>query len=772
MVQSGFGTTKNNAMSTPKNTYQATKTRTNRPGWSVIFRHPKRTDSRGKFGLKVRRGLNTTDDAEADRLVSQLNELLGDQRWWSADRRKEAGAHFEELVVSIFFDGMEAGKVSSAEHREARIPLPTAKDGFSRILFTGTTGAGKTTLLRHIIGSNHTTDRFPSTSTSRTTTAEIEIVTADGDFEGVVTFMPEHEVRAHIDECLEDACLSAVQGQAEAKTMAALLTHREQRFRLSYILGGWEEKAGEDANDFSFEDDNGNEDDLAEQEGVGLEEKAKNKAQLDAVLERIKSITASTNDAISADFGTLSEQEDPDNRASWLELYGDLLYEQEEFGRLALDLMEAVEDRFKNIHSGTFENGPTGWPVVWSIVSDDRNEFLRHIRWFASNHHQQFGQLLTPLVDGIRIRGPLYPDITDLEFTPKLVLLDGEGIGHTAKSASSISTRVTRRFAETDLILIVDNAEQPMQSAPLELLRVIGNSGNADKLAVAFTHFDQVKGRNFGNFEQKREHVLNSVRDAIGSLRQAVGAPVAAMLENRMDSHAFFLGGLDRDISKIPTGFRAQLSDLLHVMQKAAETPPPPKTAPIYTPEGLEIALRDAIEGFQEPWKARLGLQYRDGIEKEHWTRIKALTRRLANAWGNEYDNLRPVADLVGLLQENISKWLASPTSWTVPPKDDEERNAALSDIRKAVFNALLELAEERVAESHRSDWSRAFDYSGTGSGYRRAEQIDRIYEEAAPLIHVGMTAPAREFLKRLHQLVSDAVVSAGGQFIAPIPVA
>ena len=752
-------------MNTPKNAYQATKTRTNRPGWSVIFSHPKRTDSRGRFGLKVRRGLNTTDETEADRLVAQLNELLGDQRWWSIDRRKEALLQFDEIVVRIFFTGMEAGKVTSAELREARLPLPKAEDGYSRILFTGTSGAGKTTLLRHAMGSDHENDRFPSTSTSRTTTAEIEIITADGpEYQAVVTFMPEHEVRAHIDECLEEACLAGVQQQSEAKIMASFLTHREQRFRLSYLLGAWDEEKAVSAEDYSFDDETVK-DELDPNEVVTSEECLRNRTRLKEYLSRIKGLAETTGALIAADLGKFSAQEEPENRASWLELFGDALYEQEEFGKLALDLTEDVEDRFKRISAGAFENGPTGWPVVWSFTSKNRDEFLSQVRWFSSNHFKQFGRLLTPLVDGMRIRGRFHPALGNLQVAPKLVLLDGEGIGHTAKSASSISTRVTRRFSETDLILIVDNAEQPMQSAPLELLRVIGNSGNGDKLAVTFTHFDQVKGRNFGSFEQKRDHVLNSVRDAIGSLRQSIGAPVAAMLEKRMDTHAFFLGGLDREISDIPRGFQNQLRELLLVMQNAAKLPEPIEAAPIYSTEGLEIALRDAVEGFQEPWKARLGLKYHDGIDKEHWTRVKALARRLANAWDNEYDDLRPVADLVDRLQENISKWLDNPTDWTRSPENDDERNAALAEIRKTVFTALLNLAENRLAEAHRPDWTKAFDQSGTGSGYRRAEEIDRIYEEAAPLMNAAMTIPAREFLHSLYRLVSGAVELAGGRF-------
>ena len=45
-------------------------------------------------------------------------------------------------------------------------------------------------------------------------------------------------------------------------------------------------------------------------------------------------------------------------------------------------------------------------------------------------------------------------------------------------------------------VLLVDNAAQPMQAAPVAALKGIAVSGNASKLHVIFTHFDQVKGDN------------------------------------------------------------------------------------------------------------------------------------------------------------------------------------------------------------------------------------------------------------------------------------
>ncbi|CAM5674314.1 hypothetical protein STENM327S_07619 [Streptomyces tendae] len=68
--------------------YTASKNRTQgRDGWSIIFRHPARLDpSTGRPGRRVRRGLGTSDDTEADALVEQLNEILRTPSLWATAR--------------------------------------------------------------------------------------------------------------------------------------------------------------------------------------------------------------------------------------------------------------------------------------------------------------------------------------------------------------------------------------------------------------------------------------------------------------------------------------------------------------------------------------------------------------------------------------------------------------------------------------------------------------------------------------------------------------
>src|SRR5262245_61396694 len=108
--------------------YTAGKARSNRPGWSIGFRHPLRNDSRGRAGLKMRRGLGTSDEAEADEMVAQMNVILGDQSWWNSSKRKEAELRFSKPIVEAFYDEIQAGREDSETLRESVIHLPNAQD--------------------------------------------------------------------------------------------------------------------------------------------------------------------------------------------------------------------------------------------------------------------------------------------------------------------------------------------------------------------------------------------------------------------------------------------------------------------------------------------------------------------------------------------------------------------------------------------------------------------------------------------------------------------
>src|SRR6201994_3581787 len=102
----------------------------------------------------------------------------------------------------------------------------------------GTTGAGKTTLVRQLLGTDPETERFPSTSTAKTTVADTELIFhADPVFRAVVTFVGRDEVIDYLTECVSEAALAILRHASEQEQRRRLLDHPNQRFRFSYILG-------------------------------------------------------------------------------------------------------------------------------------------------------------------------------------------------------------------------------------------------------------------------------------------------------------------------------------------------------------------------------------------------------------------------------------------------------------------------------------------------------------------------------------------------------
>src|SRR4029079_18898432 len=95
-----------------------------------------------------------------------------------------------------------------------------------------------------------------------------------------------------------------------------------------------------------------------------------------------------------------------------------------------------------------------------------------------------------------------------LSSLPTLFLCDGEGLGHTPDSASSLPTGVTNRFATVDAILLVDNGARRMRAAHSAVMRSVVAVGQASKLILCFTHFDQVVGDNLPTFSAKEQHIL------------------------------------------------------------------------------------------------------------------------------------------------------------------------------------------------------------------------------------------------------------------------
>ena len=302
-----------------------------------------------------------------------------------------------------------------------------------------------------------------------------------------------------------------------------------------------------------------------------------------------------------------------------------------------------------------------------------------------------------------------------------------------------------------------------MQAAAQSVLRAVASSGHSDKLLIAFTHFDQVKGLNLPTFALKRGHVLASVHSYLGKLKEVLSVPIVAAMERAIDDQCFMLGALHGPLNGLPPGVVNQLKQMIGRIEKSVAPPPVPDACPVYDPSGLGFAVQRAASSFQKSWAARLGLSVGDTLPAEHWTRVKALNRKISSQSAVEYDSLRPVADLVGRISEEVANFLDNPIRWSRPPVHDDEAQQALAPIRQAVFAGLHGLALQRLIQKHMPDWRHSLDFKGKGSAARRASEIRGIYELAAPVPGTVNTGPSLEFMRDVRGLVTNAVRAAGG---------
>ncbi len=753
-------------MGTPK--FKATLNRSKgRSSWCVIFSHPLRQKSDGKPGLRVRRGLGTTDDAEAQKLVDQLDEILSDQSMWSPGAKDAAERKYDKRIVDAFYDHLTPALHDSKKVRDDILPLPGKDGGYFKMLFLGTTGAGKTTILRQLIGTDPEKERFPSISPSRTTICDIEIITSPDIYRSVITFFPKEKVRHYIEECVIDAIMEHADSEPTAKVAKRLLEHKDHRFRLSYLLGSMQLLSHVSNEEELSDEDDEQEDEEFGQILVSEEDRKQLSDKLKSYIERIQHLSDSSKETLIADLG-MSEEEAVKEWEDFQELLEYQLINDEGFHEVVDELIDDVEARFKYVDKGRMEFGQDGWPSYWMFNTENREEFIPIVNRFSSNYAKNFGRLLTPLVDGMRISGPFKPVWWDGQDEPRYVLLDGEGLGHTSESASSISTATTKRYEDTDVILLVDNAAQPMQAPPLAVLRSLVSSGHESKLITCFTHFDELKGDNLPDTTSKKAHVLYAIDGAIAGVSKILGRNAESALKKATSDRVFFLSNIQNQLPEKARLTRSEFLKLLNSAEQVANPKYADEVTPVYDVANLVLCIQKATQDFHNPWRARLGLQSHTEYRKEHWARIKALSRRLGVLGEDEYHTLRPVADLIARLSEHLSLFLSEPLRWKPTSPSEDSKREAIDRVEREVFRLLHEFTSDRLFIKRVSQWSHAYyAHRGAGSTVHRAYDIRDIYNSAAPIPGEIPTSDANKFLNDVRQLVKDAIKTGGGKMVA-----
>lgn len=652
--------------------------------------------------------------------------------------------------------------------REEVLPLPTVESGYRRILMLGTTGAGKTTVVRQLLGTNPRTERFPSTSTAKTTVADTEIVPCDEPFfRAAVTFMPREEVEDHLLDNVVAAAQAVYEGAANDVVYMKLLDHEGQRFRLSYLLGRPIVEDDDDIIDDVIDDDivedeaNGETGDESTEmsiaAGTGLVEVdvSRSREVVDLAVARVRTMVQSILSRIE-----MSEASKEGEDALY-EALQDAVADSAITDEITSMLVREVTSRFSALSFGYLTWDAEGWPLMWTQTSADRVRFLAELSTFYGNSATGFGRLLTPVVNGIRVSGPFVPTWSDRPL--RLVIIDSEGLGHTPSSISSLSSSLVKKVGQSDSVLVVDNAQQPMQAGPLAALTQIVESGSVAKLHLLFTHLDAVKGANLTGYAARTGHVRESVENALSSIESAAGAAAARALRRRLDTSVYYAGRLDRVLTAKDIFGRKGATEFLRLREELEGDEPVRDHGDaeiVVARKGVVIAVEKAAARFQEEWLVRLGVERPASggdLRAEHWARIKALNRRIVGRADFEYRDLKPAGDFRRALQSVLYAMLQNPVRWQGQPVSEDERSEVVDTIALALTDKVVGLAEKQIILDRMDAWDAAWAESGKGSVARRAHILaEDVIKCGAPVPTADMSIAATQLVDAVERILEE----------------
>lgn len=732
-----------------------------RESWVIEFRHPLLKDSAGKSGKKIRKGLGTQDESIAEELVQQMNVILSSESLWNAGAKSIALSKFNPGIVEAFYSEIEYLLQDYEKIRESIIPLKTPSDGYARVLLLGATGVGKTTLLRQLIGTDPLKERFPATSTSRTTVFDTEIIPSEGSYKGVVTFFTEGETRDLIKDSVRNAMAEFFNRQDNSHTLRVLLEDKDQRFRLSYVIGKVKETRFSKYEGMEEEDATDGDLKISKEEQLDIEQ------AITRYLESIKTITNKLIQAGKNQLGVSDSLSEVDKSVvEELILSSIYDYEGEDLAELVDQVFEEVRLRFKSLPKQELVTEKFGWPIYWIKETNNRQEFIQAIRFFSSNSSSMFGKLLTPLVSGMRIQGPFKPDF--LNEPPKVVLIDGEGLGHIPDTTSSLPSKTIKRFDTVDAIVLVDTSQNSMLASPYAVIKSAAISGHAQKLFICFTHFDAVKGDNLPTIDAKVGHIFGAVDNLLNKLSSELDYSTRTFLLNHLHQFSYYLGNMDEKLVSGDVRFRFtmhQLKELIVNLEKTKLSPQKNGLAPNYDVSLLLFKIQNGTKEFHSKWKGHLFGNAT--LAKEHFTRVKALARRLGSNSETEYDSLRPVSDLWSCLNTPISSFLSAPISWNLSNPPEKDKQVAIDQLRQKISAQINVYGHEALKNTKLSDWQKAFNLGGPGSARKRAEAIESIYMNAAPSFESDITPISRRFLMDIMKIVKAAIEQDGGEAIS-----
>jgi hypothetical protein len=187
----------------------------------------------------------------------------------------------------------------------------------------------------------------------------------------------------------------------------------------------------------------------------------------------------------------------------------------------------------------------------------------------------------------------------------------------------------------------------------------------------------------------------------------------------------------------------------------------------VYDRLNIGLAVTEAANVFHEDWRARLGLGNSPRVTKSHWASIKALNRRLAEGWDDEFGNLMPVADIWMQPREQIFIVIQNPIEWRGVSPSADDIDPILNKFANQVSTRVAAMRRSRLISDQVQKWQDGYRLGGPGSTFERAHLIaDDIYFSAIPVPSVTPSLDRNKLMNEVVELVKEASRVCGAELL------
>jgi len=349
------------------------------------------------------------------------------------------------------------------------------------------------------------------------------------------------------------------------------------------------------------------------------------------------------------------------------------------------DFLNEIEDNFKKLVNSDYELFSNQPLFIKNI--EKKSDFINRNKELLKT---DIGSI-SLLVEYIRIEGEhLLSDWLkplNLEF----LLIDGEGIGHSLKEKrDTLSVRHYDFFDYCNHILLMEKGEDPFISGGQGAIESIFLNGYKNKFRLIFSKIDKIDNSDRNGFLRRR---LANLENALNEQKIIFG------LENR---NTYKLEKLNE--SKITEYSQREIKRLFEDIKNQEES--------------TFIPLEYDFNNFFSNLETEEFVSYfRQKIDREHWTRVKAFTKRMSNK-EVEYDSIKPISEILMFLMRDINIFLQIENQFNSDVINSQNR------IKQELSKKLRDYIYKELIVENNHLWKQAYFEQGEGSHKRRKDFI------------------------------------------------